>query len=72
MHACMYVCSGSCWLEGPEGQQVMRFVSDQDMLRTMYFAIDVNDAEATVASDKAMIFDKIHSYEEGWRGSMAE
>jgi hypothetical protein len=59
---------GCCRLEGPEGQQIMRFVSDEDMLNKMYYAIDVNDAEATVASDKAMIFDKIHSYEEGVAG----
>ena len=55
---------GSYRLEGPEGQRVMRFEADQDMLKKMYYAIDVNDAEATVPSDKAMIFSKIHSYEE--------
>jgi hypothetical protein len=59
---------GSCRLEDSEGQQVMRFETDPKMLEKMYFAIDVNDAEATVASDKAMIFDKIHSYEEGVAG----
>ena len=64
---------GSCRLvENPEGpgnqQTIIRFDSDQDMLEKMFFAIDVEHADATVASDKAMIFDKIHSYEEGVAG----
>jgi hypothetical protein len=64
----MVMKGGNCRLEGPEGQQVMRFEADWNMLVNMYAAIDVNDAEATVPSDKAMIFDKIHSYEEGVAG----
>ena len=59
---------GSCRLEGPDGHQAIRFESDQEMLQRMYYAIDVEQADATVASDKAMIFDKIHSYEEGVAG----
>ena len=34
----------------------------------MYYAIDVENAGATAASDKAMIFVKILSYEEGQTG----
>jgi len=61
---------GSCQLEeGPEGQQqIMSFKSHEHMLFNMVQAIDVDQAEATVASDKDMIFDKINSYEEGMAG----
>jgi len=61
---------GSCQLEeGCEGQQpIMSFESDEDMLYNMSFAIDVDQAEATVASDKDMIFEKINSFEEGMAG----
>jgi len=46
----------------------MSFQPDQDMLRNMIYAIDVDHAEATVASDRAMIFDKILSSEGGVAG----
>ena len=59
---------GSCRLEGLKGQQVMHFKADGRMMGNMFHVIDVNDAEATVASDKAMIFDKILSYEGGLDG----
>eukprot|EP01036_Dinobryon_divergens_P030422 gene30422-39665_t len=62
---------GSCRLEGSEEgylQQTIHFDSDREMLEKMYYAIDVEQADATVASDKPMIFNKIHSYEEGVAG----
>ena len=59
---------GSFRLEESDGQQMVRFEADEKILERMYYAIDVSDAEATVASDKAMIFDKILSYEGGLAG----
>ena len=46
----------------------MTFESDEKMLLNMVFAIDVDHAEATVAFDRAMIFDKILSFEGGMAG----
>eukprot|EP01036_Dinobryon_divergens_P025955 gene25955-34555_t len=54
--------------EGPDGNQTIYFLSDYYMLEKMYLAVDVEKADATVASDKAMIFKKILSYEEGVEG----
>eukprot|EP01035_Chromulina_nebulosa_P025430 gene25430-biopygen16455 len=60
---------GSCCLEElSEGRQAIRFNSDRVMLIYMYYAIEVEQAEATVASDKAFIFKKILSYKEGVAG----
>eukprot|EP01035_Chromulina_nebulosa_P069265 gene69265-biopygen8006 len=56
---------GSCRLEGPEGKRAIRFDSNPDMLRKMYYAIDVEHADATVPSDKTKIFDTILSHKEG-------
>jgi hypothetical protein len=46
----------------------MFFESDYEMLQKMSYAIDVDHAEATVASDRAMIFDKILASEGGVAG----
>ena len=43
----------------------MSFESDAEMLKKMYYAIDVEQAKATVLSDRTMIFGKIHSFEGG-------
>ena len=59
---------GSFRLEEAEGRQVLRFEADWRMLTSMYYAIEVNEAEATVAADKAMIFKKILSYDKGFDG----
>jgi len=61
---------GSCELEeGPEGKLVIYFKADDGtMLGNVYLAIDVSDAKATLASDKAMIVERILSYEEGVSG----
>ena len=59
---------GSCRLNGLAGQRVMSFQSDKEMLKNMYYAIDVEKADATVASDRTMIFDKILSFEGGVAG----
>jgi len=61
---------GSCRLEGSKegNQQTIHFDSDKDMLEKMFYAVDVEQADATVASDKTMIFNKIHSYNEGVAG----
>jgi len=61
---------GRCRLEGPAGQRVISFESDiaRATLMHMGFAINVYNAEATVASDRAMIFDKILSFEGGVAG----
>ena len=59
---------GSCRLEGPAGQRVMSFESDAVLLGKICCAIDVDHAEATAASDRAMIFDKILSFEGGVAG----
>eukprot|EP00597_Dinobryon_sp_UTEXLB2267_P016004 CAMPEP_0170111660 /NCGR_PEP_ID=MMETSP0020_2-20130122/8618_1 /TAXON_ID=98059 /ORGANISM="Dinobryon sp., Strain UTEXLB2267" /LENGTH=229 /DNA_ID=CAMNT_0010337253 /DNA_START=902 /DNA_END=1591 /DNA_ORIENTATION=+ len=53
---------------GGRQKSILSFESDDIMLGKMYFAIDVVQAEATVPSDRNMIFDKILSYEEGIAG----
>jgi len=47
--------------------RVMSFQSDLEMLNKLIEAIDVYHAEATVASDRSMIFDKIE-YKGSYRG----
>jgi hypothetical protein len=59
---------GSCRLDGLAGQRVINFHSDVDMLENMKFAIDVENAEATIPSDRTMIFDKILDFEGGVAG----
>ena len=59
---------GSCRLHGLAGQRVMIFQSDAVMLTEMSDLIDVELAEATVPSDRTMIFDKILSFEGGVAG----
>jgi len=59
---------GSCRQERVEGKRVMFFQSDRKMLVNISSAIDVSHAEATVASDRAMIFDKILSFDGGVAG----
>ena len=49
-------------------RKALQFESDFLTLQRMYYAIDVGNAEATASSEKAMIFAKILSYEEGLTG----
>eukprot|EP00597_Dinobryon_sp_UTEXLB2267_P000300 CAMPEP_0170072478 /NCGR_PEP_ID=MMETSP0019_2-20121128/10112_1 /TAXON_ID=98059 /ORGANISM="Dinobryon sp., Strain UTEXLB2267" /LENGTH=467 /DNA_ID=CAMNT_0010281481 /DNA_START=31 /DNA_END=1434 /DNA_ORIENTATION=- len=60
---------GSCELWRESGQQQnISFKSEEGLLIKMLDAIDVEQAEATVASDKDMLFNKILSYEGGMAG----
>ena len=67
---------GRCRLERPSwwspiGQKVMRFEADEKFWIT-FLMVNVNRAEASVASDRSMIFDKILSYEGGVAGFNTE
>jgi hypothetical protein len=57
-------------LSGSEGNRTIRFESKPDMLNQMSHAIDVEKAEATVAADRKMIFDKIYAFQDGGIGGL--